>query len=226
MRASRPGATSLDGEASYWPVVADVFIGFAALLLLVAVALYSTPPVQGVAPPPAKEDFAERFREAFQQATGSGQAEPGAVPTVTDSGFSELKIYFPAAFLFEPCHIDLRTPAITELEQLKLLFKTFDDAIDRVQITGHTDTDRPSRGSFCAEQGLLSNWDLSARRAITVLKLLAPDDESGLGPRKVWGAALGEYHPVGERTPSMPESAKARDRRIEVLVRFAEQRGN
>lgn len=209
-------------DSTYWPVVADVFIGFSALLLLVAVALYSTLATNGVEPPPAKRDFAKEFRDVFQQTSGSSETN-GAAPSLSDAGFSELKIYFPAAFLFETCRTELKTPAVAELENLKRLLKSFDSSIDRVQITGHTDSDRPTLRSYCGDRGILSNWDLSARRAITVLKLLAPDDSSGLNPRKVWGAALGEYHPVDGLTGAKSEVLKAKDRRIEVLVRFAER---
>ena len=204
---------------NFWPAVADVFIGFLALLLIAGLAAFTTATRRGEEPPPAKRDFREQFEKAFADTTGGSQVKASDRPKVTDEGFSEVSIYFPAKFLFEKCHADMLTPAAAELTDLKALFKKFDSQILRVQITGHTDND-PITGGLCHQQGIRTNWELSARRAITVLELLAPDDGSGLDPHKIWAAALGEYHPVDRGTD---EIAKERNRRIEVLVRFKEQ---
>lgn len=204
---------------NFWPAVADVFIGFLALLLIAGLVAYTTAVQRGEEPPPAKRDFREQFENAFADTASSLGGKASERPRVTDEGFSEVSIYFPAKFLFDSCHTDMKTPAVAELTDLKALFKKFDDQILRVQITGHTDSN-PIRGGFCYQQGIRSNWELSARRAITVLELLAPDDESGLSPEKVWAAALGEYHPVA---PGKDQEAKERNRRIEVVVRFREQ---
>jgi outer membrane protein OmpA-like peptidoglycan-associated protein len=202
---------------NFWPAVADVFIGFLALLLIAGLIAFATATRRGEEPPPAKREFKEKFEEAFAQAASGARASDR--PKVTDEGFSEVSIYFPAKFLFDKCHTDLKTPAVVELTDLKNLFRKFDDQILRVQITGHTDSD-PIIGGLCYQQGIRTNWELSARRAITVLELLAPDDGSGLDPRKVWAAALGEYHPAVLGSDPL---AKERNRRIEVLVRFREK---
>ncbi len=204
--------------SSFWPAVADVFIGFLAFVLIAGMAAYTDATSGTQEPPPAKNDFQKEFESAFSHTNGVGIAT-SEKPEVKDEGFSELNIYFPASFLFKPCHADLVMSEDTHLGDLKYLFKRFDAQIQRVQITGHTDTDRPLKGGECYKQGIHSNWELSARRAITVLELLAPDDGMGLDPRKVWAAALGEYHPV---MPGQGVEAKARNRRIEVLVRFRE----
>jgi flagellar motor protein MotB len=204
---------------NFWPAVADVFIGFLALLLIAGLIAYTTATRRGEEPPPAKKDFRERFEKAFASTASSSEVQASDRPRVTDEGFSEVSIYFPAKFLFDRCHTDLKTPAVAELTDLKNLFKAFDAQILRVQITGHTDSDRIT-GGLCYQQGIRTNWELSARRAITVLELLAPDDESGLSPKKIWAAALGEYHPVDRGSD---EIAKERNRRIEVIVRFRER---
>lgn len=203
---------------NFWPAVADVFIGFLALLLIAGLAAYTTATRRGEEPPPAKRDFQKEFEKVFADMAIGLRGRASDRPVVTDEGFSELSIYFPAKFLFLPCHTDLNSPAVAELTDLKVLFRKFDSQILRVQITGHTDSDPP--GGFCYQQGIRTNWELSARRAITVLELLAPDDGSGLDPRKIWAAALGEYHPV---VLGSDPTAKERNRRIEVLVRFREK---
>jgi flagellar motor protein MotB len=204
---------------NYWPAVADVFIGFLAVVLIAGLTAYTVATGKGQEPPHAKKEFRRIFEEIFAHSPTFAQVSESERPRVDNEGFSELNIYFPAAFLFEPCGTDLMRPAVVELNDLKSLFNRFDKQILRVQITGHTDTDRPLPGGQCYKQGIRTNWELSARRAITVLELLAPDDGSGLDPRKVWAAALGEYHPV---INGSDDEAKAKNRRIEVLVRFQE----
>jgi len=203
---------------NFWPAVADAFIGFLALVLIAGLAAFADATAKGQEPPPAKQDFQKEFEMAFAHTQGVG-VEAHARPEVKNEGFSELKIYFPAKFLFLPCHVDLMTPAATELNNLKTLFQRHRSQILRVQITGHTDTDRP--GHDCYKQGIKTNWELSARRAITVAELLAPDDKdkSGLDPHIVWPTARGEYEPVDK---GLGPEAKARNRRIEILVRFEE----
>ncbi|MEO6191680.1 MAG: OmpA family protein [Thermoanaerobaculia bacterium] len=205
---------------NFWPAVADAFIGFLAIVLIAGLAAYMDATANGQEPPPAKKNFQKEFEKAFVHASGVGVASSER-PKVQDEGFSELNIYFPAKFLFLPCHIDLMVPAATELSDLKSLFKQYDSQIMRVQITGHTDTDRP--GGECYKKGIRTNWELSAHRAITVLELLAPDDGTGLDPHKVWATALGQYHPVQGGADA---EAKTRNRRIEVLIRFREARNN
>lgn len=210
---------------NYWPAVADVFIGFLAIVLIAGLTAYTEATAKAQKPPPAKQEFRKKFEDAFvhsaslAQVEESNQSKESKRPRIESEGFSELNIYFPSKFLFEKCGTKLMLPATAELNRLKDLLGSFDREILRVQITGHTDVDHP--GGQCYRQGIYTNWELSARRAIAIVELLAPDDESGIDPHKVWATALGEYHPVALGNS---EEDKSRNRRIEVLVRFREQR--
>src|SRR3954453_19127723 len=132
-----------DETPNFWPAVADAFIGFLALVLIAGLAAFTDATAKGQEPPPAKQDFQKEFEKAFAHTQGVVGVENHERPKLKDEGFSELNIYFPAKFLFLPCHVDLMTPAATELNDLKNLFNRYDAQILRVQITGHTDTDRP-----------------------------------------------------------------------------------
>ncbi len=59
-------------------------------------------------------------------------------------------------------------------------------------VEGHTDN-VPFRGNA----SLVDNWDLSVKRATTVVRLL--QKEYGMDPMKMAAAGRGEYHPVGKR---------------------------
>jgi chemotaxis protein MotB len=74
-----------------------------------------------------------------------------------------------------------------------------------VRVDGHTDK-LPIRANFP------SNWELSAARAINVVKYL---EELGVPSKRLVAAGFGEYHPIDPR--STPE-ALARNRRIELKL--------
>lgn len=104
----------------------------------------------------------------------------------------------------------------------KLLFAKGSDRIDRrgkeairdltqvlreqpdLQITveGHTDSD--GTASF--------NWDLSTRRATTVVKTMS---ENGMDPARMTAAGKALYHPVA---PNNNETNKSLNRRTEIII--------
>lgn len=76
----------------------------------------------------------------------------------------------------------------------------------RFQVEGHTDNVPISTAQFP------SNWELSAARALSVVKILV---EQGVAPDNVSGAGYGEYHPVA--TNSTPDGRRL-NRRIEIVM--------
>jgi flagellar motor protein MotB len=76
----------------------------------------------------------------------------------------------------------------------------------QIQVNGFTDTVPIHTVQFD------SNWDLSATRAISVVKRFVT---AGLDPTKLVGAGFGEYHPVA---PNTTAEGKAQNRRVSVVV--------
>jgi flagellar motor protein MotB len=76
----------------------------------------------------------------------------------------------------------------------------------QIQVNGFTDTVPIHTAQFD------SNWDLSATRAISVVKRFVT---AGLDPTKLVGAGFGEYHPVASNTTV---DGKAQNRRVSVVV--------
>jgi len=74
-----------------------------------------------------------------------------------------------------------------------------------LRVDGHTDN-RPVRLQFA------SNWELSAARAISVVKYLI---DQGIPPERLAAAGFGEYQPLD---PGTSDEALARNRRIEVKL--------
>jgi chemotaxis protein MotB len=75
-----------------------------------------------------------------------------------------------------------------------------------LRVDGHTDPQPVKGGQFA------SNWELSAERAITVVKLLIAD---GVPADHLAATAFGEYQPFG---PGDAPDAYAKDRRIELRL--------
>ena len=71
---------------------------------------------------------------------------------------------------------------------------------------GHADKQPLGRGQFT------SNWELSAQRAINVVKLLV---EEGIPPNRLAATGFGEYQPLD---PADTPAAYARNRRIELRL--------
>ena len=79
-----------------------------------------------------------------------------------------------------------------------------------IRVEGHTDN-VPATGSSFA-----SNWELSAARALAVVRLL---QDQGVDPTKLAGAGYGEYQPIGAN--DTPEG-RSINRRIEIVLVNAE----
>jgi chemotaxis protein MotB len=96
--------------------------------------------------------------------------------------------------------LDKLASAITELEQ-----KIPPDINWVMRVDGHTDV-RPVTGRF------QSNWELSAARAIAVVRYLI---SKGISPQHLVAAGFGEFQPLDDHDT---ESAYARNRRIELKL--------
>ena len=78
-----------------------------------------------------------------------------------------------------------------------------------ILIEGHTDTD-----PYIGSNNLNGNWDLSAKRATEIVKLLLKNKT--IKPDNLTAAGRGEYSPIASNTSSV---GKAKNRRIEVVLR-------
>ncbi|HPZ81513.1 MAG TPA: OmpA family protein, partial [Candidatus Atribacteria bacterium] len=58
-----------------------------------------------------------------------------------------------------------------------------------------------------------SNWELSAARAIAVLRYLV--EEKGLPPERLMAVGYGEYRPLA---PNVDEEHRQKNRRVEIVI--------
>jgi chemotaxis protein MotB len=76
-----------------------------------------------------------------------------------------------------------------------------------IRVNGHSD-DQPIHNAKFE-----SNWELSAARAMTVLRLLVND--GGLDPTRISAAGFGQYRPIADN--STPDGRRM-NRRIDLVV--------
>ena len=116
-----------------------------------------------------------------------------------------ITVTLPNAILFSPGRASLKKASIAELNHvLSVLQERYGDkAID---IVGHTDSDPIKKSKW------QDNWQLSAERALSVLRYM---NKKGIKGDRIAAVAAGEGRPVSSNsTPG----GKARNRRVEIVV--------
>ena len=76
-----------------------------------------------------------------------------------------------------------------------------------IRVEGHTDN-IPMKSAIYA-----SNWELSAARAINVLKILV--DKGGINPKMIRPVPNGEYSPL---VPNTTDANRAKNRRVDIVI--------
>lgn len=122
------------------------------------------------------------------------------------------RFVLPASVLFSTASDDLSEPARGELNKLADAILELETQIPPdinwvIRVDGHTDV-RPVQST----NRFRSNWELSAARAIAVVRYLI---DRGINPEHLVAAGFGEFQPLD---PGDTEEAYARNRRIELKL--------
>jgi chemotaxis protein MotB len=105
--------------------------------------------------------------------------------------------------LFNSGKAQLTPAALALVDEVAQILKGLDY---QIQVNGFTD-DTPIHN-----QQFDSNWDLSAMRAVAVVKRFAA---AGIDPKLLVGAGFGEYHPVAGNDTA---EGRAQNRRVSIVV--------
>ena len=121
------------------------------------------------------------------------------------------RFVFQSEVFFDPGSADLKEGATPELDKLAGALLELIDKIPKdipwvLRVDGHTDV-RP-----IANVRFPSNWELSASRAISVVKYLIT---RGIPAERVVAAGFGEFQPID---PASNDEAYRRNRRIELKI--------
>ena len=121
------------------------------------------------------------------------------------------RFVFATEVLFGSGSAEISLQGMPELDKLADALKELDAEIPSdlnwvLRVDGHTD-DRPINSALFP-----SNWELSAARAISVVRYLI---SRGIKPERLVAAGFGEFHPID---PDDTEEARAKNRRIELKL--------
>jgi chemotaxis protein MotB len=121
------------------------------------------------------------------------------------------RFVFQSEVLFPKGSAEINPAGRLELDKLASAMKELETEIPQdiawvLRVDGHTDTDPIQTSAFS------SNWELSAARAIAVVKELIAQ---GVSPKRLVAAGFGEYQPIEQGDT---EEIKTRNRRIELKL--------
>ncbi len=146
----------------------------------------------------------ERLQSAFSALRDSLDSIPG--PPEADVEFRDGKVRtsLSGQWLFGATNLRLTSGGADALRKMAEIFNRFPDL--EVTVLGHTDNSPPPRG-------FSDNWDLSSRRAATIVQVLV--ETFDVSPNQLTSAGKAEYLPkVSNDTPE----GKATNRRIEFVL--------
>jgi chemotaxis protein MotB len=153
----------------------------------------------------AKVEELQQYRSEFFGKLRSVLANRSGITVVGDRFVFQSEVLFPVG------SADLTQAGMGQMTALAVTIKDIATEIPPdlhwvLRVDGHTDPQPVKGGQFA------SNWELSAQRAITVVKLLIGD---GVPADHLAATAFGEYQPFG---PGDTTDAYAKDRRIELRL--------
>jgi len=144
------------------------------------------------------EQIAEIFQEEALQDLAS----------IEVTGPGEVLIRMGDKVLFPPGESGLKPQAIRVLAGIA---NSIQEKTEKVYIEGHTDNVPISTPEFP------SNWELSAARALSVLRLL---EEAGIPPEQLAAVGHSQYIPI--MSNDTPEG-RAKNRRVELWITWSRQ---
>lgn len=108
--------------------------------------------------------------------------------------------------LFKSASYDITARANEVLGKVAAVLKNQPDI--EFMVEGHTDN-----LAYKPNNGILDNWDLSVKRATTVVRVLK--DQYGLNPSKIAAAGRGEFNPVADNSTA---EGRAANRRTRIVI--------
>ncbi|MBD3420591.1 MAG: OmpA family protein [Chitinivibrionales bacterium] len=152
--------------------------------------------------------MAVEAKRKIEQAIKREKMQDAIKVKVTDSGI--------AIQIADPVGFDIGDAAIKP-EFFDLLYQLVEiiniDPKAEIRIEGHTDNTPISTTRFP------SNWELSASRALNVLKFMV--ERTGIDPARMSAVGYGEFRPIAPNTS--PENRR-KNRRIEIYVEYLEKK--
>jgi chemotaxis protein MotB len=155
----------------------------------------------------AKDVKVKEQSDAFTKMQEAMKAELNSKQVALKELEGKLTLTMVEAILFDSGKADVKQEGVEALQKVADVLKNTKDQeiivagfTDNVQITGRLAKTYPT------------NWELSAARAISVVKILTAD---GVDPKLISAAGYGEFRPVADN--DTPEG-RAKNRRMEIVL--------
>jgi flagellar motor protein MotB len=192
---------------NYWPAVLDLMTSIFMVFVLTTFVQSALNPqdLEALQTRSAQDRFVQLFRRRF-----SPELEAGTVSI--QRGLSYLQITFGDRVLFELNQYTLKPSGEPLLARCAdVLVEGRGAGYQQIQIEGHTDDLSLARTEYPTD-----NWDLSAARALAVLRFLSVG--RGLRPEVFSANGYADHRPVQSNAT---EAGRARNRRIEIRLLFS-----
>ncbi len=152
------------------------------------------------------EELQRQITERYQspaQATGFGEGYDVAV----DAQAGTITVTLPNTILFDSGKANLKKSSIAELDHIRsVLRQKYSDR--QIEVVGHTDAEPIKKSKW------KDNWELSAQRALSVVRYLI---KQGIPNEQIRAVGCGESRPVASNATA---SGKAQNRRVEIVIRM------
>ncbi|HUU20355.1 MAG TPA: OmpA family protein [Sedimentisphaerales bacterium] len=122
-----------------------------------------------------------------------------------DPSKGTITVTLPNAILFDSGKAELKRATSTELDHIRSVLRDKYPG-KQIDVVGHTDTDPIKKSKW------KDNWELSAQRALSVLRYLV---KRGISEKDIQAVGCGESQPIASNSTN---SGKAKNRRVEIVV--------
>jgi len=140
-------------------------------------------------------------RQSAAEASGFGKGYDVAF----DAEAGTITITLPETILFDSGRANLKRASSTELDHIQSVVESKYSGRP-IDVVGHTDTDPIQKSKW------QDNWELSAQRALTVVRYLIT---RGVPAERIRAIGRGENQPIASNATA---SGKAKNRRVEIVV--------
>ena len=149
----------------------------------------------------------ENLRKQMQQGKSASEATGFKGDVKVDPNAGTITVTLPNSILFSSGKATLKNSTNSDLNHVYSVLRERYSG-KQVDVVGHTDTDPIVKTKNLWKD----NWDLSAGRALTVVRYLV---DKGVSPKNIRGVACGQSRPVASNSSS---AGKAKNRRVEIVV--------
>lgn len=198
--------TATSTRIVFWPCLVDMLTSVLMIFLLVYFiqATLGQKDFEAELIRQKQADFVDLFKQTF-----ATEISNHTVAITNDLNL--VQITFSDRILFPSRQYQLQDAGKDALRRCAILFtKSHQPAFKQIQVEGHTD-----RNDFHSFEYPRDNWELSAGRAITVVKFLV---EQGLPENLLSANGYAATKPIA---PGDSEQDLARNRRIELRIVFS-----